>query len=94
MKEYYFQTVEREERFFVYKNRDEYQKHRKKMERFGFEVKRNMGIEERVDDRKKIHDLYGDIEVHDSTDLMGVKGMYFYRAGYYREQLVEKMETL
>ncbi|MDA2118789.1 hypothetical protein PDN31_26100 [Bacillus cereus] len=94
MQEYYFQTVEREERFFVYKNHDEYKKHRKEMERFGFEVKRNMGIKERVDDRQKLHDLYGDIEVFESTDLMGIKGMYFYRVGYYKEQLVEKMETV
>lgn len=94
MKEYYFQTVEREERFFVYNNRDEYKKHRKEMEDDGFEFKRNMRIEERVDDLQKLRDLYGDIEVHESEDLMGVKGMYFYRVGYYRERLVKKSETV
>ncbi|MCP1124584.1 hypothetical protein NKR74_14935 [Bacillus sp. 3103sda1] len=53
-----------------------------------------MGIEERVDDLQKLHDLYGDIEVHESEDLMGWKGTYFYRVGYYRERLVKKSVTL
>ncbi|EOP68308.1 hypothetical protein KOW_03517 [Bacillus cereus VDM006] len=94
MNEFYFQTIEREERFFVYKNCYEYKKHRKKMEADGYEIKRNMGIQERVDDQQKLRDLYGDIEVRESEDLMGVKGMYFYRVGYYRERLVKKSVTV
>ncbi|EOA3902540.1 hypothetical protein ACH0R4_RS14790 [Bacillus cytotoxicus] len=94
MQEYYFQTIEREERFFIYKNRDEYKEHRKVMEADGFEIKRNMRIEEKVNDLKELRDKYGDIEVHKSESLMGVKGMYFYRVGYYMERLVKKSETL
>lgn len=94
MQEYYFQTIEREERFFIYKNRDEYKEHRKEMEADGFEIKRNMRIEEIVEDQQKLHDLYGDIEVHESEDIYGRKGMYFYRVGYYRERLVKKLGTL
>ncbi|MGN4448209.1 hypothetical protein ACTFOB_25490 [Bacillus cereus group sp. MYBK79-1] len=94
MQEYYFQTIEREERFFIYKNRDEYKEHRKVMEADGFEIKRNMRIEEKVNDLQELRDKYGDIEVHESEDLMGVKGTYFYRVGYYRERLVKKSVTL
>ncbi|WP_377867472.1 hypothetical protein [Bacillus sp. R86525] len=94
MQEYYFQTIEREERFFIYKNRDEYKEHRKAMEADGFEIKRNMRIEEKVNDLQELHDKYGDIEVHEREDLMGVKGMYFYRIGYYRDKLIKIMETL
>ncbi|MCW9129524.1 hypothetical protein OF830_00745 [Bacillus paramycoides] len=94
MKEYYSQTVEREERFFIYKNRDEYKKHREEMESAGFEIKRSMGIEEIVNDQQKLHDLSSGIELHESEDLYGRKGMYFYRVGYYRERLIKKSMTL
>ncbi|MBE5106593.1 hypothetical protein IGI01_15270 [Bacillus thuringiensis] len=94
MKEYYSQTVEREERFFIYKNRDEYKIHRKEMESAGFEIKQSMGIEEIINNQQKLHDLYGGIELHESEDLYGRKGMYFYRVGYYRERLIKKSMTL